>query len=605
MRPKIANLTIILLVIGLGGAAGLLYQQLKSRPDSGEDFAKTPPKDRLDFTDQDLSELSAFINQRWQRDAGPAPTVLSQASEGVYLSARERGKRHAEVWGHGDSAATAMMDGINKLHGKLGPKTSLIDTLEIFVIAASREVESDKQLFSNIRRGIHGLEIRQGEIRTLYSPTYAVASNRKNKRLVELYIEANKLSDDQVAGLQMRFLRGPQLLVSISEKGATLTPAVRMQRGNTFQSSLKVTQTSVDAFAKRMATWMTTNLDASGRMTYLYWPSRNQEAAGQNNLIRQFMASIALGRIASDLPPEEAKASWERSAANISYNMQKYYRLEGELGFVEFRNKAKLGAIALAALAIVEHPNRADWREQEEALLRTIQSLWQADGSFRTFYKPDDRNDNQNFYPGEALLLWATLYDRQPDEKLLAQIMKSFAYYKAWHMDTSVPNRRNPAFTPWHTQAYYMVWTHTKSEELRDFIFEMNDWLVEIQEWNDTRYRDTKGRFYDPDRPFGPPHASSTGVYLEGLIDAYLLARSVDDKTRMLRYATTIRRGLRSSMQLQFVDDVDMFYIGDREAVFGGLRTTVYNNQIRCDNVQHTWMGTQKILAAGLLPTAE
>jgi hypothetical protein len=378
-----------------------------------------------------------------------------------------------------------------------------------------------------------------------------------------------------------------------------------MQRGNTFQSLPAVTQSSVDAFAKRMATWMTANLKPSGRMTYLYWPSQNQEAVGKDNLIRQFMATIALGRIAARLPAGEAKAAWEGSARNINYNLQKYYRTEGTLGYVEGRGKSKLGAIALAALAIVEHQDRADWSEQEEALRRTVQSLWQEDGSFRTFYKPEARNDNQNFYPGEALLLWATLYDKHQDEKLLAQIMKSFAYYKAWHLDESVPNRRNPAFTPWHTQAYYLVWTHTKSDELRDFIFEMNDWLVPIQEWEGSRYRDTKGRFYDSERPFGPPHASSTGVYLEGLVDAYQLAKSVGDKSRMLRYSTAIRRGLRSSMQLQFVDEVDMFYIGDREAVYGGLRTSVYNNQIRCDNVQHKLMGAQKILEAGLLPEAK
>ena len=40
-------------------------------------------------------------------------------------------------------------------------------------------------------------------------------------------------------------------------------------------------------------------------------------------------------------------------------------------------------------------------------------------------------------------------------------------------------------------------------------------------------------------------------------------------------------------MQLEFADDIDMFYIPDRTAVRGGLRTAVYNNEIRVDNVQH------------------
>ena len=57
-------------------------------------------------------------------------------------------------------------------------------------------------------------------------------------------------------------------------------------------------------------------------------------------------------------------------------------------------------------------------------------------------------------------------------------------------------------------------------------------------------------------------------------------------------------------MQLQFADDIDMFYVSKRDRVFGGLRTTVYDNQIRCDNVQHTLMATLKILESGALPAA-
>ena len=63
-------------------------------------------------------------------------------------------------------------------------------------------------------------------------------------------------------------------------------------------------------------------------------------------------------------------------------------------------------------------------------------------------------------------------------------------------------------------------------------------------------------------------------------------------------YRTTILRGLRSVMQLQFVDEVDMFYISKskRNYVRGGIRTTVYDNQIRCDNVQHNLMAILKII---------
>jgi hypothetical protein len=362
-----------------------------------------------------------------------------------------------------------------------------------------------------------------------------------------------------------------------------------------------VTYASVTSFSERLTTWMWESLRDNGRMTYLYWPSQGREAPGRDNLIRQFMATIALGRVASAVGDAELQ---QRSAGNIDYNLRTYYVQEGKLGLVRLRDKVKLGSVALAALAIVEHPQRSQWQSQEAALLRTVEALWQEDGSFQTFYAPADRNDNQNFYPGEALLLWATLISQAPDPKLLNRFMKSFEYYRAWHLDEAVKGRRNPAFIPWHTQAYYIVWKQTKDEELRDFVFEMNDWLLDVQQWDSARYPDTRGRFYAPDRDYGPPHASATGVYLEGLVDAYSLASQVGDVERAKTYSYAIRKGLRSSMQLQFADDIDMFYVSKRERVFGGLRTTVYDNQIRCDNVQHTLMATLKILDSGALPAA-
>jgi hypothetical protein len=123
----------------------------------------------------------------------------------------------------------------------------------------------------------------------------------------------------------------------------------------------------------------------------------------------------------------------------------------------------------------------------------------------------------------------------------------------------------------------------------------MNDFLSDFQQW-DAPYDDLRGRFYDPDRKsFGPPHASSTGVYLEGLTDARMLAREVGDVTRHQRYALVIKRALRSLMQLQFVNAIDTFYISKPERVLGGVRTKEYDNSIRVDNVQHSLMGLQKL----------
>jgi hypothetical protein len=125
-----------------------------------------------------------------------------------------------------------------------------------------------------------------------------------------------------------------------------------------------------------------------------------------------------------------------------------------------------------------------------------------------------------------------------------------------------------------------------------------------MQQWGGTLDADLWGRFYNPARPeYGPPHASSTGVYMEGLADAWHLAGKLGDTLRADRYAKTLRRGFRSIAQLQFRDpESDMFYISRQRRVRGGLRTTAYNNEIRVDNVQHCLMALMKLATARDFP---
>jgi hypothetical protein len=281
---------------------------------------------------------------------------------------------------------------------------------------------------------------------------------------------------------------------------------------------------------------------------------------------------------------------------NLRYNLAQFYRSNGELGLIEYHGKVKLGGVALAALAIVEHPNRSAFAHEEVALRRTVDHLWQPDGSFRTFYEPRDRNDNQNFYPGEALLLWSRLFEESRDEELLRRIMTSFQYYKVWHLAN-----RNPAFVPWQTQAYARIWRITHDPTLRDFIFTMNDWLLSIQRVTQLPYPDVAGDFYDPERPeFGPPHASSLGVYLHSIAQAVSVADASSDHTRAVRYRSAAVLGLRAALQLEFYNTVDTYY-EHSHAVVGGIRTTLYNNEIRVDNIQHMLQATSALQDAALL----
>lgn len=529
--------------------------------------------------------VSAGTSSRLQQRLGP-----------VYVALRANGAPVASAWADGPTALRATTAAVQAAAVKAAMVSRDEDVrpqvtdAELCISHSYRlidPIEEARGLLTNVHRGVLGIAIDYAGQISYYSPTLMLANNWSFDRVFEDVVDVHHLSVEQLErDADVFVFSGDQVLVSLTEP----PEAVPMERGNRLVTMEEVTQPKVQELENLMGQWLTSALHEDGRMTYKYWPSRGEESTS-NNMIRQWMATVALNRLAAR---DGDHALYENAAGNIRYNLQEFYREEGDLGLIEYAGKVKLGGVALAALALIEHPQRAEFSHEEAALRRTVEALWQEDGSFRTFYLPSDRNDNQNFYPGEALVLWATLYAQEQDTDLLERFMMSFEYYRAWHLD---PENRNPAFVPWHTQAYYILWTETNDPALRNFIFQMNDWLLSMQEWDSATYGDTMGRFYDSSRPqYGPPHASSTGTYLEGLIDAYRLAVAVGDSGRADQYRLAIRRGLRSVMQLQFADDIDLYYISRRELALGGIRTTVYDNEIRVDNVQHNLLAVLKIL---------
>lgn len=575
----------ILILSGLVAAATLSLWLLLSTADDGAG-------DGVVNSDR-ATRLAQGMTRAWRGNSDGAQALaelLPANHSAVYLAARRRGVRLAHAWGDGQAGFSFAVESVRS---QLPNATDLanVDTLELVIASDFRNMDPRKRGWSShIHRGVHGFELSFADKQERYSPSYMLATNRDTRRLMALFRQRHGLSEKQMLeDVRYRRFKAEQWLITLGDSPT----AIQMERGNQFVPLAAVTQGSTLALAKEATGWMSRNLHEDGRMTYKFWPSARTESEG-NNMIRQWMATLALIRAAKYWQDDSLMT---RAAANIDYNLAQFYHEEKGFGLIEWQGKVKLGAVALAALALVEHPDMQRWAKQEAALRRTTDYLRREDGSFTTFFKPAGRNDVQNFYPGEALLYWAALYERDKDPQRLQHIMDAFAYYRDWHMQ---PRNRNPAFIPWHTQAYYKLWRLTEDAALRDFIFTMNDWLVDemLQPLEQHIYRDTHGRFYNPQRPYGPPHVSSTGVYLEGLIDAFELARHVGDQQRVERYRRAIRLGLRSVMQLQFVDEVDMYYVPVplRDRVRGGMRTTVYNNEIRCDNVQHNLMGILKIV---------
>jgi hypothetical protein len=473
--------------------------------------------------------------------------------------------------------------------------------LDLEVLQRRRPVTREifSQRFSNIQRGLLAMEIVHRYETELVPPSRTLRENRSFARSIDLFRERRGLSEavfwrtSEVASYEVDAWR------------LTWKPAVslvRLFRQDHLVQPAEITPDAIGELARSLAGWLVRTCAEDGTIPYKYWPSRGEEAK-EDNALRRFMGTVWLNRWAQQSGDATALGAADR---NLRRNLKHYYRERDGRGFIEHDGKAKLGAAAFAAMVLRESPLRGELAETLSKIDAGIEHLWQPDGSFRTFAWPD-RNDNQNFYPGEALLYLAQRHRETGEPWIVEKALKSLAWYRDWHLQN-----RNPAFVPWHTQAAALFHAASGESWLRDWVFTMNDWLLPIQQL-EVAEPDVHGRFFDPSHAeYGPPHASSTGVYLEGLADAFAMAEAAGDSARAQRYARAIWAGIRNLRQLQFRDEPSMgLYTTDHRLLLGGIRTEVYDNTVRVDNVQHALGAMMKLLeqpaflaTAGQRPTA-
>jgi len=149
-----------------------------------------------------------------------------------------------------------------------------------------------------------------------------------------------------------------------------------------------------------------------------------------------------------------------------------------------------------------------------------------------------------------------------------------------------------PAYVPWHTFSLNKLWKITKNPLYAEAIFVLNDELLKTQDTTNEI-----GRFYDPDHPeYGSPHASSDGVYTEGLAYAYEIAKLTGNKNHQKLYEDSLQLAVGNLISLQYTKDTAAQYKRPDRAI-GALRYSTDRSGIRIDTVQHTLDAYRKILS--------
>lgn len=472
-------------------------------------------------------------------------------------------------WTRGPACGAARLAALIEEREQRSDERALV--LDVVSEVRSPDGPTLRRLFGDDARGLSGVRIDlRGDVVDVHASELLAKTISVRTAIRDVATRRGLTLREALPDLEIRELVSMMFLHQGRSRSLT-----RLERGALPIRCGPMTTKDVAEMAEGCVAYLAANMGEDGALPYTL-PLRDD---GRDNAIRQLMTTWTLVRYAALTGRGDVKQLARR---NLAWNLGRMLIIEDGVGILMLQGSAKLGASAFAALAILalEGPSGPQ-SDALAAILAGIDRLWLPDGSFRTFHHPSERNDNQNFYPGETLLLWATLLALEPEEQRWTRFRQSFLFYRGFFR--SAPN---PAFVPWHIMAYARMLGMRSDDEMRAFVFEMADWLLGFQRGDET-CPDLVGRFYDPDRRhYGPPHASSTAVYVEGLIAAEGVASRAGEETRAEAYGSAIGAGLVNLMNLQIKPPEALLHAAPLAA--GGIKTNPFDWTIRIDNVQHT-----------------
>lgn len=432
--------------------------------------------------------------------------------------------------------------------------------------------QSLQMLKKQIEPGIHAISLRQGNNRAIYKESVPISKNWSIEKTLERLCKKAKLPTDCYINPQTR-IDAYDVETFLTNRSGEAVPLIRYS--NLIQRSELSNTQMLDSLllAKK---WIQNNInEATGRLEYLYYPSQDQYSSKTND-VRNLAALWAVIELDNFF---DYKFFNELIEGTLSY-YQSFLKETDSFAYLEIKGESKIAYSAFLILALLNYSYDEN-QELIERLADGLLSRQQKDGSFYTRFNSNSVR-GIDYYPGEALLALMQLYEKSGEERYLKATEKAFRYYRSYWW-----GNKSTAFVPWHTQAYYLLHQVTGDKKVADFIFEMNDWLIDRYQIESSPYPDELGGF-----PKGRP-TISTSSYLEGITDAYRLAQDLADGDHIQKYAESIGGGIRFLLQLQLTE-VNSFYLRNPSRAIGGFRGSLGNNRIRNDNVQHAIMALMK-----------
>jgi hypothetical protein len=250
-----------------------------------------------------------------------------------------------------------------------------------------------------------------------------------------------------------------------------------------------------------------------------------------------------------------------------------------------YKNKIKLGANALAIIALTKHIElTGDISNKPVAnnLGQWIIDTMAADGSFKVHKQNYESGEISSFisqyYPGEASLALLSLYKLDKNKKWLNAAITAIDY---------IINQQNKLDEPPHDHWLLISLTELynikpdkkylgHSVKIANSIMSSQNMKPSIHDW--------KGSYYTP------PRSTPTAIRTEGLIAAYEMATKVNGEDYKNKLLTSIESGLRFQLQTQY-NEGNVIYLPRPEKAIYGFKKGLTDNEIRIDYVQHNISG--------------
>jgi hypothetical protein len=178
-------------------------------------------------------------------------------------------------------------------------------------------------------------------------------------------------------------------------------------------------------------------------------------------------------------------------------------------------------------------------------------------------------------------------------------VAKGLAHYRAFFKA-----KPHPMLAATLTPAFAELYLQTKSADAAAAVFEMNDWLVQLQySPTSTRHPTWAGGFrgFENGKPTETPPGFECGAYLHGLACAYHLNRLVPDLAREARYKQAVLDAVQFMTGLQYIEANTRHFENAFRAntLIGGFYMSPVDGNLRVDATAWGVIGMVRFLSSG------